>query len=214
MTAAARGRRPKTMEPWSFGTDARNDPQDDGVGPTHVRCPILRPKPERSLYDVLMVSPYADHEFIASAYRILAKRYHPDCDASPGAVARMAELNEAQAILSDHEKRARYDEIMGAASEGRPSPSAPGAVNLRYRDGGWSVRSTADRAPDDSPYGEAGPPPVFMPATGTRLAFGRYTGWTISQVRRVDPDYLAWLARIPAGRTYRIELDAALKQAS
>jgi curved DNA-binding protein CbpA len=167
---------------------------------------------QRTLYDVLMVSPYADHEFITSAYRILAKRHHPDLDASAGASARMAELNEAHAILSDPDKRARYDEIVKASTEPRPSASAPGAVNLRYSDGVWAVRSTADRPPQPSAYGEAGPPPAMVPAKGTVLGFGRYKGWAISQIRRYDPDYLAWLARTPAGRTYQKELEAALRQ--
>jgi curved DNA-binding protein CbpA len=168
--------------------------------------------PQRTLYDVLMISPIADQEFITSAYRILAKRHHPDHDASAGASARMAELNEAHAVLSDPRQRAKYDEMLKASKEPRSAPSAPGAVNLRYDDGGWSVRSTADRPPADSPYGEAGPPPAMVPAKGSVLSFGRYKGWSIGQVLRYDPDYLAWLARTPAGRTYRTELEAVLRQ--
>ena len=166
---------------------------------------------QRTLYDVLMVSPVADQEFITSAYRILAKRHHPDHDRSPGAGARMAQLNEAHAILSDPAKRARYDEVIKASTEPRPAPSAPGAMNLRYSDGGWAVRSTADRATESTPYGEAGPPPAMVPASGSVLGFGRYKGWAISQIRRYDPDYLAWLARTPAGRTYQRELEAVLR---
>ena len=48
----------------------------------------------RTYYDVLMLSPHADRELITVAYRHLAKRYHPDRDASSQAAARMAELNE------------------------------------------------------------------------------------------------------------------------
>ena len=168
--------------------------------------------PPRTLYDVLMVSQIADREFITSAYRILAKRHHPDHDPSPGAGARMAALNEAHAVLSDPKRRASYDEMLKAAKEPHPGPSAPGAVNLRYSDGGWSVRSAADRTPEESAYGEAGPPPAMVLAKGSVLGFGRYKGWAISQVQRYDPDYLAWLARTPAGRTYRTELEAALRQ--
>jgi curved DNA-binding protein CbpA len=124
----------------------------------------------------------------------------------------MAELNEAHAILTDPEKRARYDEIIKASTQPRPAPSAPGAVNLRYGDGGWSVRSAADRPPESTAYGEAGPPPAFVPAQGSVLGFGRYKGLAISQIRLHDPDYLVWLARTPAGRTYQKELEAALRQ--
>ena len=87
-------------------------------------------------------------------------------------------------------------------------------MNLRYDGGAWSVRSTADRpAGTSAAYGEAGPPPSFVPAKGSVLGFGRYKGWAISQVQRYDPDYLAWLARTPAGRTYRQELELTLRQA-
>jgi curved DNA-binding protein CbpA len=168
--------------------------------------------PQRTLYDVLMASPAADQEFITSAYRFLAKRHHPDHDPSPGASTRMAELNEAHAVLSDPIRRASYDELIRAAKEPRLSPSAPGAVNLRYSEGGWSVRSTADRPPEEARFGEAGPPPAMMPAKGSVLSFGRYKGWSIGQVQRYDPDYLAWLARTPAGRTYRTELEGILRQ--
>jgi curved DNA-binding protein CbpA len=169
--------------------------------------------PQRTLYEVLMVSQVADQEFITNAYRYLAKRHHPDHDPSPGAGARMAELNEAHSILSDPRQRAKYDEMLKASTEPRPAASAPGAVNLRYSDGGWSVRSAADRPPEDTQFGEAGPPPAMVPAKGSILSFGRYKGWSIGQVQRYDPDYLAWLARTPAGRTYRTELEAVLRQA-
>ena len=67
----------------------------------------------RTFYDILMVSPRADRAVISVVYRHLAKRFHPDKDATPEAAARMAELNEAYAILSDPAKRARYDEQIG-----------------------------------------------------------------------------------------------------
>ena len=77
----------------------------------------------RTLYDVLMISPQADRPFMTVAYRHLAKRYHPDVDLSPEAAARMAELNEAYAILGDPTKRAAYDETIGLRP-GLPMPSA------------------------------------------------------------------------------------------
>lgn len=165
--------------------------------------------PQRTLYDVLMLHPSADVEVITVVYRALAKRHHPDHDHTPEAHARMAEINEAYATLSDPRKRARYDEtlkILERASSGR---TLPGAMSMKYADGSWSVRDPGEQPPD-SPYGDAGPPPRYPPATGATLSFGRYRGWTVSQVEYHDRNYLEWLQRTPAGRAYAHELKSVL----
>ena len=157
----------------------------------------------RTFYDVLMISPAADTRLITVVYRHLAKRYHPDVDSSPVAAARMAELNEAYAVLSDRARRASYDETVGL-DEGRPA-RGPSAEDAREgREGG------ATDAP--TPYGEAGPPPANPAPSGPTLTFGRYRGWTLSQVGRFDRDYLEWLARTTTGRNYRRELDELLRR--
>ncbi|MDI6692362.1 MAG: DnaJ domain-containing protein [Anaerosomatales bacterium] len=64
----------------------------------------------RDCYEILQVSPDADPEVIEKAYRVLARKRHPD--ARPGdrrAHEMMIELNEAYAILSDPQRRAAYD---------------------------------------------------------------------------------------------------------
>jgi hypothetical protein len=63
-----------------------------------------------------------------------------------------------------------------------------------------------------SPYGEAGPPPLNPAPSGSRLTFGRYRGWALNQVGRVDRDYLEWLARTTLGRNYRLELEELLRR--
>jgi hypothetical protein len=62
------------------------------------------------LYRVLGVSRRAtDHE-IKSAYRKLARTYHPDVSSSPDASSRFVKISEAYRVLSDPEKRALYDQ--------------------------------------------------------------------------------------------------------
>ena len=68
-----------------------------------------------------------------------------------------------------------------------------------------------DRAPG---FGEAGPPPRYPPAKGSVLSFGRYRGWSISQVAAYDRDYLEWLSRTMAGRIYTSELKKVLSQSA
>ena len=71
---------------------------------------------KRDYYEVLGVSKDADEATIKKAYRTLAKKYHPDMN--PGdkdAEMKFKEANEAYAVLSDKEKRDKYDRFGHAA---------------------------------------------------------------------------------------------------
>ena len=64
----------------------------------------------KSYYDVLGVSKTASDDEIKSAYRKLAKKYHPDLNPGDKAVADLfKEVNEAYEVLGDPQKRAAYD---------------------------------------------------------------------------------------------------------
>ena len=65
---------------------------------------------KRDYYEVLGISKSANEDEIKKAYRSLAKKYHPDMN--PGdaeAEVKFKEVNEAYAVLSDSEKRSKYD---------------------------------------------------------------------------------------------------------
>lgn len=67
---------------------------------------------KRDYYEVLGVSRSAGEDEMKKAYRKLAKQYHPDMN--PGnaeAEARFKEVNEAYEVLSDKDKRAKYDQF-------------------------------------------------------------------------------------------------------
>ncbi|MBR2543648.1 DnaJ domain-containing protein [Candidatus Saccharibacteria bacterium] len=67
---------------------------------------------KRDYYEVLGVSKSASDDEIKKAYRKLAVKYHPD--RNPGdkeAEAKFKEINEAHEVLSDKQKRARYDQF-------------------------------------------------------------------------------------------------------
>ena len=66
---------------------------------------------KRDLYEVLEVSKSASADEIKNAYRKLAKKYHPDLNKEPGAEEKFKEVQEAYEILSDENKRARYDQF-------------------------------------------------------------------------------------------------------
>jgi len=65
--------------------------------------------PKRDYYEILGVEKTANQEKIKSAFRNLARKYHPDVNKEPDAEERFKEINEAFMVLSDEEKRSVYD---------------------------------------------------------------------------------------------------------
>ena len=90
---------------------------------------------KRDYYEVLGVDKNADDAAIKKAYRVLAKKYHPDMN--PGdkeAEAKFKEASEAYAVLSDEEKRRQYDQFGHAAFEG--GGGGTGGFDFNFNDMG------------------------------------------------------------------------------
>lgn len=66
---------------------------------------------KRDYYEVLGVSKDASESEIKSAFRKLAKKYHPDVSKEPDAAEKFKEAQEAYAVLSDADKRRQYDQF-------------------------------------------------------------------------------------------------------
>jgi molecular chaperone DnaJ len=64
---------------------------------------------KRDYYEMLGVPRTASADELKSAFRTLARKYHPDVNKSPDAEAKFKEVNEAYAVLSDPQKRDAYD---------------------------------------------------------------------------------------------------------
>jgi molecular chaperone DnaJ len=176
---------------------------------------------QRDYYKVLQIDPEADPEVITAAFRVLARRLHPDRDLTGVHEVRMAELNRAYGVLRNEASRREYD----SQREQRLSPVGPG---MEGEAGSSAAMAHAARATsvDGTPDGDSMigglSARVAMGAPGSvqgrssvgdvQLDFGRYAGWSIRALARRDPDYLRWLARHSSGIRFRGEIARILKE--
>jgi len=81
----------------------------------------------KDYYKILGLDRSASSEDIKKAYRKLARRCHPDtCKDDPQAEQRFKEINEANEVLSDPEKRSRYDALGSSWQQGQNFSPPPG----------------------------------------------------------------------------------------
>jgi curved DNA-binding protein CbpA len=139
----------------------------------------------RDAYRILQVIPGADPDVVRAAYRVLARKLHPDTKAGaiePVSAQRMADLNWAYAQVRDEASRRVYErERMAAPPPTAAEPRTHGASPI----------------PEDD-------------HTQAILDFGRYTGWKLRDVARRDIDYLIWLRRHASGARFRPAIDRLL----
>lgn len=90
----------------------------------------MEPTMARDYYEVLSVQRTASKDEIKKAFRKLAREYHPDVSSHPEAEAKFKEINEAYEVLSDDDKRARYDRFghAGVSNGGFGGAGAYGGV--------------------------------------------------------------------------------------
>jgi curved DNA-binding protein CbpA len=149
---------------------------------------------ERDAYEVLQVSRRASWREVRTAYRALARRYHPD-GSTPDA-DHMVAINSAYNRLDREQREGDGDGSIG-------TPVGHG--------------TQADGASSAAP----GPAvPTYGPLMGRVMAarrvetpvvdFGQYAGWRIAEIAEHDPRYLRWLSRHPSGNRFRAAIEQVL----
>ncbi len=128
----------------------------------------------KEYYKALGVEPTANADEIKTAYRKLARKYHPDVSKESNASARMAEVNEAYAVLSDPEKRAAFDKLAQRRAAGQDFQPPPGW------DAGFDFSHAGSPAGDDGEFSD------FFNAIFGRAARARQGGGARAQMRGGD----------------------------
>ena len=141
----------------------------------------------RDAYRILHVIRDADPDVVRAAYRVLARKLHPDGKDAPldaAAERRMADLNWAYAQIRDQASRQAYERQRFATAP----PTAA------------------------EPRSHGAPLPDADDATLATLDFGRYAGWQLRDVARRDIDYLVWLRRHASGARFRTAIDRLVRE--
>ena len=98
-------------------------------------------------YALLGVDPGATTAQIKSAYRKLAKQYHPDLNPSPDAAEKFREITEAYDTLTDPDRRRRYDRLYGTRTgTGTGTRSGNASSGNRTRTGNGSSNGDGSQA--------------------------------------------------------------------
>ena len=140
----------------------------------------------RDAYRILHVIRDADPDVVRAAYRVLARKLHPDgkdAPLDPAAERRMADLNWAYAQVRDEPARKAYErQRMATAPATAAEPRTHGASQ-----------------------------PDADDASLATLDFGRYAGWQLRDIAKRDIEYLMWLRRHASGARFRPAIDQLVR---
>ncbi len=94
----------------------------------------------KDYYQILGIKRDATQAEVKSAYRKLAKKYHPDVNKTPEASEKFKDINEAFEVLGDKDKRARYDSLGSNWQAGANYTPPPGFENFGFGGNGGAYQ--------------------------------------------------------------------------
>lgn len=160
--------------------------------PVH-RSDTERPMEYKDYYRILEITRDADGEEIKRAYRKMARIYHPDVNTDKvAATERFKDINEAYTVLSDPDKRRRYDQLSVSyeqvrrstyttSTAGRTAGSAGYASSSRPASSATSRTSSASQTSSTSYSSTSGPTPRREANAGSGSSGRRPYTSTISE---------------------------------
>jgi curved DNA-binding protein len=161
----------------------------------------------KDYYDILGVSRDADEKDIKRAFRRLARKHHPDVNpGDPGAEERFKEINEAYEVLSDPEKRRKYDQLGADWSRWQQAGGRPGDFD-------WSQWTTG--APGGQRvYVRQGTPEDLEDLFGGASPFSDFFAQIFGGVETgAAPGGFEYRVRPQRGQDYGQELEISLREA-
>ena len=119
---------------------------------------------KRDYYEILGVDKNADKKTIKKAYRKLAMKYHPDVNKDdPEAEEKFKELSEAYGVLSDDEKRQRYDQFGHAGMDGFSQEDIFNNINFEDIFSGFNFGGGSQGNGNKTHQANAGNPLIHTP---------------------------------------------------
>ena len=140
----------------------------------------------KDYYKALGLTSTASEDEVRKAYRKLARKYHPDVSKEADAEARMRDINEANDVLRDKEKRAAYDQLADHVARGG-SPDG----GFRQPPPGWDQGFEFKRGPAQGPADHADFSEFFSSIFGNRGGRGGGMGGQRAPWREKGEDHHA-----------------------
>jgi len=163
----------------------------------------------KDYYRLLGVAKTATSEEIKKAYRKLALKYHPDkTKGDKTAEEKFKEINEANEVLSDPEKRKKYDQFGADWKHYQEAGAQPGGFDWsKYSSGSGGAAQRMSQEEFDSMFAEGGPTDLFELLFGQQRGQSRRRKTSMSKGEDLDAETTLSLEEAYHGTTRLIALN-------
>lgn len=146
----------------------------------------------KDYYKILGVDPEASNKEIKTAYRKLARKYHPDVSEQKDAGNKFKEVAEAYEVLKNAETRAEYDKVRQYGAQGQSFQPPPGWQSANAQ-GGYSTSNEDFSEFFSSLFRNANQQPDFDDVTGRRGGFQDWGGARAQRGQDIESDLPVFL---------------------